>query len=143
MSHTFATCKSCQALNKADSDRALKGEAVCGKCGQPLRFHGLVSEVTTSEFKRIVAKSDVPVVVDFWASWCGPCKMYGPQFEQASRENKNASWLKVNTETEQQLAAELGIRGIPCTIIFSGGKEIRRESGAMSASQLSSLIPRA
>jgi thioredoxin 2 len=67
--------------------------------------------------------------------------MYGPQFEEASRSRKNAVWLKVNTETEQQLAAELGIRGIPCTIIFSGGKEVRRESGAMSASQLSSLIP--
>ncbi|MFL5783523.1 MAG: thioredoxin, partial [Bacteriovoracaceae bacterium] len=120
---------------------ALKGEAVCGKCGQGLRFHGLVSDVTTSDFRNIVAKSDVPVVVDFWASWCGPCKMYGPQFEEASRSMKNAVWLKVNTETEQQLAAELGIRGIPCTIIFSGGKEVRRESGAMSASQLSSLIP--
>jgi thioredoxin 2 len=141
MAHTFTACSNCHALNKADSDRALKGEAVCGKCGKALRFHGLVSDVTTSDFRKIVAKSDVPVVVDFWASWCGPCKMYGPQFEEASRSRKNAVWLKVNTETEQQLAAELGIRGIPCTIIFSGGKEVRRESGAMSASQLSSLIP--
>lgn len=121
---------------------ALKGEAICGKCGKTLSFHGLVSNVSTADFRRIVAKSDVPVVVDFWASWCGPCKMYGPEFERASRDNKNAVWLKINTETEQQLSAELGIRGIPCTIIFSGGKEIRRESGAMSAQQVSSLIPR-
>lgn len=142
MAHTFAVCRECHALNKADSERALKGEAVCGKCAKPLRFQGLVSEVTTDEFRKVIAKSDVPVIVDFWASWCGPCKMYGPEFVKASREIKNATWLKINTETEQQLSAELGIRGIPCTIIFSGGKEIRRESGAMSAQQVSSLVPR-
>ena len=141
MSHTFAVCRQCQALNKADSDRALRNEAVCGKCGQSLSFHGLVSEASTADFRRIIAKSDVPVVVDFWASWCGPCKVYGPEYEKASRMKTNAVWLKINTETEQQLAAELGIRGIPCTIIFSGGKEIRRESGAMSAQQVSSLVP--
>lgn len=143
MSHTFAVCSQCHALNKIDSDRALKGEALCGKCQRPLTFHGLVSEVSTEDFRRLIAKSDVPVVVDFWASWCGPCKVYGPEFERASRELKNAVWIKVNTETEQQLSQELGIRGIPCTIVFSGGKEIRRQSGAMSASQLSSFVPRA
>ncbi len=142
MSHTFSVCKNCQSLNKADSDRALKGEAVCGKCGKSLSFHGLVSEVSTEDFRRIIKKSDIPVIVDFWASWCGPCKMYGPEFEKASRMDKNAVFLKVNTETEQLLSSELGIRGIPCTIIFSGGKEVRRESGAMSAQQISSLVPR-
>ncbi len=142
MAHTFSVCPECHSLNKADSERALKGEAVCGKCARPLRFHGLVSEASAADFRRIIAKSDVPVIVDFWASWCGPCKSYGPEFEKASREIKNAVWLKINTETEQQLAAEYGIRGIPCTLIFSGGKEIRRESGAMTAQQISSLVPR-
>lgn len=140
MSHTFSVCGQCKSLNKVDSDKGIKGLAICGKCGRPLSFHGLVSEVSTEDFRRIVKRSDVPVVVDFWASWCGPCKMYGPEFEKASKENTSAVFLKVNTETEQQLSAELGIRGIPCTIVYKNGVEVRRESGAMNSSQLKNLI---
>jgi thioredoxin 2 len=140
MSHTFSICPSCHSLNKVVREKALKNEALCGKCGLKLELHGLVTQVNTEDFWRIVKKSDLPVVVDFWASWCGPCQMYGPEFQKASCELSQAVFLKVNTETEQALSHQLGIRGIPCTIVFKNGVEVRRESGVMNAHQLRSLF---
>src|SRR5690606_11699177 len=139
MSHTFSACPYCHSLNKVNTENALAKAPVCGKCGKNLNLHGLVSEVNTRDFERIIAKSDIPVVVDFWASWCGPCKMYGPEFEKASKEN-SAVFLKVNTETEQMLSAKFGIRGIPCTILFRNGKEIKRQSGAMNSAQVKQFL---
>jgi thioredoxin 2 len=140
MSHTFSICPSCHSLNKVDSDKALQKTATCGKCQAPLALHGLMSHVNEADFERIIAKSDIPVIVDFWASWCGPCRMYGPEFERASSMNKNAVFLKIDTEANPQLSAKLGIRGIPCTVVFKNGKEVRRQAGAMSAEQVGSLI---
>lgn len=140
MAHTYSVCKSCHALNKVDADKGLKGQAVCGKCKNNLSLHGLVSEVTTEEYKRILKHSELPVIVDFWAEWCGPCKMYGPEFEKASRENTSAVFLKINTEKEQILSGQLGIKGIPCTIIYKNGVETHRQAGAMNSSQVKSLL---
>lgn len=139
MSHTFTACPYCHSLNKLSSQNALAKAPVCGKCGKDLNLHGLVSDVNSQDFERIIAKSDIPVVVDFWASWCGPCKMYGPEFEKASKEN-NAVFLKINTETEQMLSAKFGIRGIPCTILFKDGKEVKRQSGVMNSSQVKQFL---
>ena len=138
MSYTFAACKKCHAVNRIQTEKA--NSAVCGKCQAPIPLHGLVSEVTTEEFHKILKVSDKPVIVDFWASWCCPCKMYGPEFQKASLTNTNAVFLKVNTESEQALSANLGIRGIPCTIIFKNGKEVQRQAGAMDASSVGSLL---
>lgn len=140
MSHTFTVCPKCHGLNKLSIEKALSNQAMCGKCGENLKLHGLVTEVNTEDFRRILKASDKPVVVDFWASWCGPCKQYGPEYEKASRENSKAVFLKISTEQEQQLSAELGIRGIPCTIIFKNGKEVGRQPGAMSAAQVNQFV---
>lgn len=138
MSHTLAACKKCHAVNRISTNKAAK--AFCGKCQSQISFHGLVSEATQADFEKIIRSSDKPVVVDFWASWCGPCRMYGPEFEKASTQNTDAVFLKVNTEEEQQLSQKLGIRGIPCTIFFKNGQEVKRQPGAMNASDLASLL---
>ena len=138
MSYTFAACSNCHAVNRIQREKA--SQAVCGKCKSIIRFHGLVSEVNSEDFQKILRSSDKPVIVDFWASWCGPCKMYGPEFEKASLQNDRAVFLKVNTESEQALSNSLGIRGIPCTIIFKDGKEIKRQAGAMSSDGVNSLL---
>jgi len=140
MDYTYSVCSKCNGLNKVQSQTALKQKPVCGKCQSELPMHGLVSDARTSDFERILAKSEKPVLVDFWASWCGPCKMYGPEFEKASKENTSAVFLKVNTEEEQMLANKLGIRGIPCTILLQNGREIKRQSGVMNTSQLKQFL---
>lgn len=140
MSNTYGQCSKCQSLNKVDPDKAQKHAPVCGKCGSPLLVHGLVSEVNAENFHKILRLSAAPVVVDFWASWCGPCKTYAPEYEKASLQNTGSVFLKVDTEAEQGLSAELGIKGIPTTVLFRGGKEVRRQTGAMQSSQLHKFI---
>lgn len=138
--HTFAECSSCLALNKVSIPALKEKKPVCGKCGSSLKLHGLVAEVSTKNFEKIIRTSTLPVVVDFWASWCGPCRSYAPEYERASLANPGTVFLKVNTETEQQVSAAFNIRGIPCTILFKDGQEIRRQSGAMSAEQVRAFI---
>jgi thioredoxin 2 len=140
MSHTYSICHQCKSFNKVSIESALLKKPVCGKCKNELDMHGLVSMVDGSELERIIAKSEKPVIVDFWASWCGPCRMYGPEFEKASKENSEAVFLKLNTETNQAISEKLGIRGIPCTIIFKNGREVLRQSGAMNSTQVKDLL---
>jgi len=130
-----AVCASCNAVNRIPPERNGK-EINCGKCHLPL-FGTAPMSVSQAAFLAQISKSDVPVVVDFWAPWCGPCKAMAPAFAQVSANiNSRARFIKVNTDEEQTLGAQFGIRSIPTLAIFQSGKEIARISGAMPASNL-------
>jgi len=132
-------CPHCSALNRIPDTR-LPTQAKCGKCHQPL-FTAQALPVSQTMFERMLQKSDIPLVVDSWASWCGPCKMMAPIFEQTAQQiEPRARLLKVDTEAEQALAARYQIRSIPTLMVFSAGKEKARVSGALDQSSLLAWI---
>ena len=131
----LVVCSKCGGVNRLPPGRDA-GEAKCGKCGTRL-FSGHPKDVDAEIFDRQITRSSVPVVVDIWAPWCGPCKMMAPAYEAAANELEPLVRLvKLNSDNEQAVAARLGIRSIPTMILFHGGREIARASGAMSASQI-------
>lgn len=123
-------CPHCGGLNRV-ADEKLNQGASCGKCKQPL-FSGKPLEMNSEQFLRAIQKTDQPLIVDFWAPWCGPCQGFAPVFTRAAAQlEPKARFIKINTETEQQIAAQFGIRSIPTLAIFKNGKEVTRISGAM------------
>ena len=128
-------CPHCHTTNRLPRARLDQG-AKCGHCKQPL-LEGRPFELTKAGFDRHVAKNDLPLVVDFWAPWCGPCRMMAPAYEEvATRLAPGVRLAKLDTEAEPEIAARFGIRSIPTLIAFKNGREVARRSGASDISGL-------
>lgn len=128
-------CTACNATNRIP--QASEGKELnCGNCHQSL-FGGEPQSLDAAGFQAQISKSHIPVVVDFWAPWCGPCRTMAPAFKQVSAQmGTRARFIKVNTEEQRALASSYAIQSIPTLAVFSGGREIARRSGALPAGEL-------
>jgi len=132
-------CPHCSAINRVPADRPAE-KAKCGGCHQAL-FIGKPAAASATSFATHVQRNDIPVVADFWASWCGPCRAMAPAFEQAAgRLEPQVRFLKVDTEAEQALAAQYNIRSIPTLLLFRGGKVVAQRAGASDAASIEAWI---
>lgn len=133
------SCPNCNSTNRIPSNR-LSDAPKCGQCKEAL-FQGKVVELTATNIASTLNHNDIPVLVDCWAPWCGPCRSFAPTFELAAQhEEPEIRFAKLNTEQEQEAAGRWNIRSIPTLILFKGGKEVNRVSGALSSKQLAQWI---
>ncbi len=131
-------CAHCGATNRLPADR-LADDPNCGRCHQAL-LTGAPIELDDRSFDAFVQNSSLPVLVDFWAPWCGPCRQMAPQFDAAARQLKGRALLvKVNSDDSPQTSAKFAIRSIPTLVRLQGGAEQRRQSGALPAAQIVAL----
>jgi thioredoxin 2 len=132
-------CPHCEAVNRIPENK-LSANPSCGRCKQPL-FSGQPVELTDQTFEKHLKRNDLPLVVDFWAPWCGPCKMMAPHFNTVTAQlEPNVRMAKLNTEQAQHSAARFNIRSIPTLAVFKGGREVARQAGAMDAQTLNRWI---
>lgn len=132
-------CPHCSALNRVPEER-LGEHPVCGRCKQPL-FEGKPVTLTANNFDAVATRGDLPVAIDFWAPWCGPCVSFAPVFaEAASSLEPQLRLAKVDTEAQPALAQRFGIRSIPTLLVMRDGREVARQAGAMNGMQLRQFL---
>jgi thioredoxin 2 len=138
MAQVNVVCPECGVVNRVPSERVARGESpICGKCGKRLFAGHPVALDSPERFERHIVRSDAPVLVDFWAPWCGPCRMMAPEFEKAAeRLEPRVRLAKVNTEAAPALGARYGVQAIPTMILFHRGQEVARQSGALPAASI-------
>lgn len=132
-------CQFCSTLNRVVMDRAAQGPK-CGSCGRPILLDRPL-HVSDETFQKVVQNTDVPVLVDFYADWCGPCKIMAPILDQIAHDRMGKLLvLKLDTDKNPVVPSGFGIRGIPTVILFRGGKEVARQTGAVPRTKLETLI---
>jgi len=134
-------CPACRAVNRVPDDR-LGEQPKCGRCGSAVLDPHPVS-LSTADFDVFIGSNELPVVVDFWADWCGPCRMMAPIFEQVAQQlSTRVRFAKVDTEAEPALAQRYAIRSIPSLLLFRNGAEVDRIAGALDARALAGWLKR-
>ena len=137
--HVTLPCAACGRWNRISARRVTDGPK-CGVCAAPLRMDHPVL-LTDATFDRAIAETTVPVLVDFYADWCGPCRMMAPAVDELARTSAGTVFVaKLDTDASQRASSRFQIRGIPTVIVFRGGREVRRESGVMTLSALKAMI---
>jgi thioredoxin 2 len=140
MKPVVVMCVFCGTVNRVNLNR-LSESPKCGKCGRPIRLDRPLP-VTDAVFEKVVNGSGVPVLVDFYADWCGPCKVMAPALDEFARQHiGEVLVLKLDTEANPATPARFGIRGIPTLIVFEHGQEVKRQVGAIQAADLEKLVP--